>query len=303
MRDFLSILKLPPALVLFLALLPVPATADWLPFTLKDGYITFGVEIANQPAVAMLDSGAEGNMISSRFVRNYGQDFHRMGKVNARGINATEEIPLYGNIPVSIFGTDITLDYVAVGPFVRADLLLGSAFFNLGLLQIDYPGSRLRFLDRKAVDLRKEANVPMKRASNSSLPAIQISIGGRKAWLLLDTGSNGGLVLKRSFASDRGLIDESTQSREVITAGINSIATYERFALDSVKIGPYELESVITSVPAEGQSSNLGSRSYILTGTRINSGVRTVGLIGFDVLKHFIVTVDYKTYRVHFYVP
>ena len=36
---------------------------------------------------------------------------------------------------------------------LNADLILGSGFFRSGILQIDYPNSRLRFLPKKAVNL------------------------------------------------------------------------------------------------------------------------------------------------------
>lgn len=279
------------------------ASENWVPFSLQKGHITIDVEIAGEPAEAMLDSGAEANLISSRFVAKHGQDFNKSGKAKVIGVNATDTIQLYNNIPVSIYGVQVSLDKVAAIRFPGTDLILGSGFFRSGILQIDYPNSRLRFLDRNAVDLKKRANVHLKRASGSYLPAIEVLLQGEKTWLLFDTGNSGGLVLKRPFALDRGLIDESAAGNQFIAVGANAIATYERYELDSIKVGPYELANVKTAVPAEGQAANFGSRSYITTDTRIQRGAKTYGLLGYDVLKHFVVTVDYKNYRLHVYAP
>ena len=194
---------------------------------------------------------------------------------------------------------DLSLDRVAASSFRSADLILGSGIFRSGILQIDYPQSRLRFLDRKAIDLKKHANVHMKKASESLLPAVEVLLQGEKTWLLFETGNSGGLVLKRSFALDRGLFDDTMDSEQFIAAGINTIATYERFTLDSVGVGPYELGGVMSAIPAEGQSANIGGRSYTATGTRLQRGLKTTGLLGYDVLKHFVITVDYDKDRMH----
>jgi hypothetical protein len=64
---------------------------------------------------------------------------------------------------------------------------------------------------------------------------------------------------------------------------------------------PYELENVITTVPSEGQSSNLGSGYNPGGGSRLQRGVKTNGLLGYDVLKHFLITVDYDKFQMHIY--
>lgn len=143
----------------------------------------------------------------------------------------------------------------------------------------------------------------MKQAGDSVLPALQVSIQGNPAWLLFDTGNSGGVVLKRSFALNKGIYDEATDSQQGIASGINEVAAYERFRIDSVTVGPYELENVMAAIPAEGESVRIGLDANSRTGTRLRRGVKTEGLIGFDVLKHFLVTIDYDRHRVHLYAP
>jgi hypothetical protein len=55
------------------------------------------------------------------------------------------------------------------------------------------------------------------------------------------------------------------------------------------------------SFPAEGQKTNLESQ-YERTGSRIG-GKRVVGLIGYDLLKDFVVTLDYRYGKLHIALP
>jgi len=70
---------------------------------------------------------------------------------------------------------------------------------------------------------------------------------------------------------------------------------------DVVKFGPYEIGDVKVSFLAEGQKTNLESQ-YERTGSRIG-GKRVVGLIGYDLLKDFVVTLDYRYGKLHIALP
>ena len=80
--------------------IPSQAKADWLPFRLDHGHIIIDVEIAGEQAEAMLDSGAQANMISSRFIARYDLKLDKSGKMRAQGVNSVKTIPLYNNVPV-----------------------------------------------------------------------------------------------------------------------------------------------------------------------------------------------------------
>ena len=284
-------------------LFPGRSCAEWLPFSIERGHIYIDVEINGIPSKAILDSGSSVNMIDTGFLEQHGEDFHTAGKIRIEGVNSTELAQLYSNIPLSIYGVELTMNQVVARPLRRAEFLIGEGFFSEIIVQIDYPNSRLRFLSRGTIDWKKHANVPIKRASNSILPAIEVRIEGEKTWLLLDTGNNGGVVLDRSFATLNGLIDESAELDSFSVSGANRMARFQGFKLDSVIVGPYELENVEAAIPAQGQSSNLGMEGYVGLGSRIRRGVETNGLIGFDVLKHFVVTIDYSKHKLNLYAP
>jgi hypothetical protein len=86
-----------------------------------------------------------------------------------------------------------------------------------------------------------------------------------------------------------------------MSSGVNAIAITESFRIPEFKIGPFVLEDVLVSIPAEGQSANLQSQ-YSTSGSRIR-GRKVQGLIGYDVLQHFLLTIDYKGGHVHLGLP
>jgi hypothetical protein len=70
-------------------------------------------------------------------------------------------------------------------------------------------------------------------------------------------------------------------------------------------IGPFEMEDVEVMVPGPGQELNLrdrGSEEW-QTGTRIKRGKASDGILGYDILQHFIVTFDHKRALLNLDVP
>jgi len=76
----------------------------------------------------------------------------------------------------------------------------------------------------------------------------------------------------------------------------------ERFNLPELTIGPIVLENVVVIVPGEGEKTNVGQDVIAKLGTRIKE-TASDGILGYDVLKHFVVTIDYKRSFLHLGVP
>lgn len=115
---------------------------------------------------------------------------------------------------------------------------------------------------------------------------------------MLDTGSQGGVLLERATAKKFDWLEKYPLA-DGASRGVNAAARMERFNLPTMTFGPYELESPVVSVPAEGESLEM-LRTESRTGSLIR-GSRGMadGLLGYDVLKHFVVTIDYRTGSVH----
>jgi len=282
--------------------------AEWVPFELKRGHITIDIEFNGEPARAMFDSGAEFNGVSNFYVTTYNDGIHESGQVIVKGISSKLKRKVYSNIPVKLFGQDVTFNKMPAVGLGGSAIMLGAPFFRQFIIQIDYPNSRIQLLRKNSVDMRKFENVNIKKQRGTLLPAIQVKVNDKNVWLTLDTGNSGGLVMKRSYAIENKWITSNEELKKGHAKGVNTAIQVESFNIPELVIGPYTLENIPVIIPAEGEKSNIGTRAGTLNSTpgfsRIGKrGKQTRGLLGYDILKHFVVTIDYKSYKVHIGVP
>jgi hypothetical protein len=102
-------------------------------------------------------------------------------------------------------------------------------FFDSFILQIDHPNKRLRVIEHDSLDLRPFANVKVRRARTSAQAIVQVDFNGEyRPWLLLDTGSSGGVFLQRSKTKALDWLDRYPLV-ETASRGVNTAARTERF--------------------------------------------------------------------------
>jgi len=298
-------MKLLHTLFIFFLLLVTPFSyADWIPFELENNLIVIDIQVNDQKGKAVLDTGAEMNMISSYTVDKHGKNFTKAGQVNLIGVNGREKADVYNRIPIRLLGQELSLNGAVEGALGGHQILFGRPFFKNIIVQIDFPNSRLMLLNRKAVDMRKHANVPMKKQRGSKLPAVQVTVNEKNVWLTFDTGNSGGIYIKRSYALENEWVNENTKLVDSTVSGLVRQARVENFQLPDFKIGPYELEQVEVAMPAKGENVKIGRHANeVELGSHIQKGVQTKGILGYDVLKHFIVTLDLAAYKLHIFAP
>lgn len=275
----------------------------WIPFQHERGHITIPVTLNGEETTAILDSGASGNGISEAFLSRHEGEYQQGRAIVVTGVFGERRVRLADGIRIGMFGSEFRIDQLMPMKIGSFDLLIGLPFFENFIVQIDYPNSRLRLIDYESLKLRKVANVKMKRARASSHPIVRVNLNDEyKPWLTLDTGNSSGMVLKR-FDAERFDWLERYPAVESRSVGVNAIvAKMDRFDLPMVKIGPYTLENVKVTVPAEGQKSNIGDDDMRRWSRELNNN-NSDGLLGYDILKHFIVTIDFKRSLLHLEPP
>jgi hypothetical protein len=84
-----------------------------------------------------------------------------------------------------------------------------------------------------------------------------------------------------------------------------NVSNMEVLVLPSVVIGPYELADVPVVIPAQGESINISGfrESGPRDDSNLRKGVRASGVVGYEVLRHFVVTIDYDREKMHLAVP
>ena len=175
----------------------------WMEFSQQNGHVKVPVSVANVPGYAILDTGAQVNAINTSFIGKNELKLDAVGTMKIEGVFGTEQRTTYNNVPISLLGIDTKLDSlveVNLG-FHENALLLGAGFFNKFILQLDYPNQKMRFVSHEAVNMRKLRNVRAEQDKGSGMPIVEVEIAdGKKIWLLLDTGNNGGMMIDRLVA-------------------------------------------------------------------------------------------------------
>lgn len=288
---------------LLLSFCSAASVTPWIDFTLKNGHLTIPIEIEGIKTYAILDSGAQMNAINKAFVNKHKLTLPKGKKLLVSGVFGTEKRYTYNNVSTNILGYETELDGLAeltLGHHSNG-LLLGAGFFRQAVMQIDYPNSKVRLISRNSVDVKKFANIKIDKQKDTGMPIVKVGFENDKStWLILDTGNSGGLVLDRSLAKGMGWLDKLDVSSN-LSMGVNNVAVTENFQIPLLKFGPFELESVMVSVPSEGTKSNIVSQ-YQKPMSRLK-GRKVHGLLGYDVLKHFLLTIDYKRGFAHVGLP
>lgn len=275
---------------------------EWMDIRIVDGFLLVETEVAGIAGLSILDTGAQLEAINAGFVESQGLEFRKDRKVTVEDVFEQEERSTYREIPATIFGSAVMFTRLVeldLGP-PEYQLLLGANFVENYVFQFDYVNERMRLITRDSVDLKATRNIETRRERDTESLLVRVGLqDDDEAWLKMDTGYNGGILINRDLASRLDWIDTYAKV-EGEAFGATGSGRLEYFRVPSIAVGPFELENVLVAIPAPGESPKLFEEAAEI-GTRIASRKASAGLLGYDVLKHFLVTVDYDRGYVHFY--
>lgn len=279
------------------------SVSQWIPFKDHNGHVKIPVSVSGIDGYAILDTGANISAINNSFILKHDLSFIQGEKFNIKGVHGERKARFLRDIEVTMFGKPVKfreLAPVSLGHHENI-VLLGSEFFKQFVIQIDYPNQKLRLLTRDSIDLEKHKNIKMRFDKVQGLPVVEVDIGDvRKLKLLLDTGNNGGVLLPRNVARRHNLLNKYPQDRAIST-GIAMSVEVDTFSIPELQFGPYTMENVAMVVPADGIRTNIFKPTKKL-GTRLVKRPPD-GILGYDILKHFVLTIDYKKGLMHVGVP
>jgi hypothetical protein len=303
----------------------------WIPIEVRDGLLTFPAVVEGVETRAALETSAPFSSVDAAFAQHIGLTLSGRRQRISSAHSATRVVASESQLDVELFGEKTVLRDAPALHHPDTPLLLGAAFLEPFVLQIDYPSSRIRILPRASLDLRKRDNVPLRaaegscrrnRLSSSSgdvgsdindftrgsyprlrdsgentpcLPTVQVAFpGGKKLWLLLDTGASGPIVVSRSTAEREGWLGAYRSGSATSSDVFGTRTALELLVLPTMSLGPFELGDVPVAVPAQGERLFSGHESWgrVETGTHVTRGARANGRIGYDALRHFVVTID-----------
>lgn len=299
-----KLISLSIATLMFVFSAAVSAGATkWVDFDLSTGHVRIPVKVGGVETFAILDSGAGVHGVSQAFLDTHGIEARTVTSVMVQGLfGEAEKRRVYRDLPLELFESDHQMEVVSLelDPNFGA-LIIGEPLFQEYIVQIDYPNRKLRMLTRDAVDLRSIKNLDLRVQKGTGNPLVNITLNQNESrWFLLDTGSSLGVFMRRPLAEQLGWL-EAYPTFESKVQGATGGRDVDSFLLPSVKIGPYELADVRVTVPGAGSNLNIESE-FQDSFSRIKD-VKVEGYVGFDLLQHFVLTLDYKNGYGHIWAP
>ncbi len=272
MRNFLFLLILVSSLSCATKSNSERNVSDWIPFLYEKNHIILPLDVKGQKLRALLDSGANINIIGLAFGKKYLMASKQ--KVEVTTLNVTKKVPLYESVLFSFH--DAKIRQPALGLELVSsnfDAVIGSSIFRMGTWEVDFP--RRQFRIHKASSFvytgpTKPIPIEMKQGN----PYVHLSVDGRTYTLLLDTGATGSLLLPASSKEIQQLKNRGQESSRLVGAHGEGLETYTKPA-GEIEIGSYKLNGVVANYFDEDTNS-----------------VREFGIMGLQFLDQFVVTID-----------
>ncbi len=280
---------------------PVLSSDDqgWIPFSVRGGHIVLDAKVNGHPARAILDSGATLGAVSEGFAEQ--ADIETDGRQEIRVLGVYGDRRVFGShrFNLELGEQEISVAGLPVVPGDGFDLLLGRPMFDHGIVQIDYPNERVRFLRAGSVDF--ESNVNVRRDREGQI-LVEATINDQSALLLFDTGNSGVTLLTHQFVRRHDLDEFEVPAAHVHGRGIVESGDINLLRLDSARIGPFPFDGFLAGYLPEAKGWLDGQRP--VPGTRIRQRhVNFDGMLGYEVLHNFLVTIDFSNARLHLHLP
>jgi hypothetical protein len=275
-------------LVAFFLPLPAAAAPIVVPFEMAGNTLYVSATVDGQgPFRFMLDTGAV-DLVSERLTSQLGIELG--GGVQMRGTGDNSAQGAITTVPsVTVGGATLanekfyvlSLDPILALTGERVDGILGFEFFHRYVTRFDFAAKTITLTDPAEFkpDVATGIAIPMTSIHNT--PEIAGTYDGIAGTFDIDTGDNGGLTLTAPFVTANKLRERPGKSVDVVSGYGVGGETYARI----VRGG----ELVLGTVPVGHPITNLSNNTGGVLGDRTSFS----GNIGIDVVKRFVMTLDY----------
>jgi predicted aspartyl protease len=258
---------------------PPEAVVGVLPFEKSDEPNRVMVNLApegGRPFVMLLDTGASDSVMTPLMARQLGVRVRKQkSDPYRRSTRLGSDLRFWIDTRRSDTGSATGWEYG----------LLGAEFLNDFVLEIDFAGRSVRFLDPQQyqvpdrVDAGDERVVPVQMTS--SRPLVPVELNGRHVHVLLDTGDPGpGVIsgkLAREVGVDVGALPEFGSVGTVVGAMQARLHEEKSFGFAGFALGEVPL-----LVAPKGWYNQTGPND---------------STVGYDVLSQFVIRIDYPRKR------
>ena len=230
-----------------------------------------------KPLVMLLDTGAAQSVLTPGMARSLGISIRAAKRTPyRRATRLGRDLQFWVDTRTSDTGSKTGFEYG----------LLGGEFLDDYILELDYPGERVRFLDAKAYRVPEESGAPdeavMRFKRSGTRIGVGIEIDGAPARALLDTGAPPALVLSGRSARKAGLDVDAMEPVDDMGSVMGPVEI-RRHVPRSFVFGGFDLGAQPMHVAPKGI---------------YNQGGSSDSLLGYDVLRQFVLRIDYKRKRI-----
>jgi len=262
----------------------VPGNGVTVPMQDMEGRPVIDVKINGKgPYRFVLDTGASTTVVSEELSRELSLTPPAGVQVAAVGGGPAPTIVVIHDVHIG----DAVLEGMIAAVMPLGALLKGenaprgvlsAANFPGYLLTYDYPGKLISI--KKGALESADSNSIFQYTEEQVLPTVPVRIAGHDRQVHLDTGSAFGLTLPVKFLTELPLATQPKEAGRVRTGGGEFPVSIARLN-GTIELGKYKL--------------NLDEVRF--SDARPGPGP-VVGNIGYDVLRHFVVTLDSKNRRI-----
>lgn len=243
------------------------------PLIIDNGRLFIQARINGIATEALLDSGAEASLVDPTLAAE--ANFGPGKKMRMKGSGGEQDVMLVANVRIEALGRAIPAADVVV--LDMTDLvtrlikrptraIVGREVFDAGPIRIDLAKSDVQAL--RPGQMPKGVRLPL--TEYNGIEAVPVTIGKATAQAVVDFGNGSGVMIGKELASQLGLKPVGKMKG----GGIGGEVERDVVVLPSLTLADRTFRDVRASVDATS------SRAEINVGT--------------PILKHFIVTADFK---------
>lgn len=269
-----------------------PDEAVWVPFAEGENRPAIGVVINGRETIALIDTSISANAISYQFAREAGIE-PGPRSLSLPDVQDGAQLPLSSTFTLELGDSPIELDNAIMIPAEGVGLIVGRPLLNALVVQIDYPNRRLRFLPPDMANFK--GNVKLRRGRFNQ-PMIVAQVNGKRVWMNLDTSSDTVTLLNDRVVSKHGWQGTEIGADALRAAGLAVRPDVKTMRLDELELGPFKVGGVVAGMPVAGRDADTGYGAH-----RIREKFGGDGILGFEVMRNFLVTIALGTDNVHFY--
>lgn len=230
----------------------------------------------NEPFVWILDTGAQGSVMTPLAARAAGIKVRRDKRSPyVRKTRLGHDVQFRVDTRASDTGSRTGWEYA----------LLGGEFLEEFVVEIDFPRRVVRFLDPKRYEVPEQPIRPedriLKMRVTAKRPFIELPVGDQTVWVAWDTGAPQNLVLSGKVARKLGI----------------DWKTLPDFGSMGTTIGPMDVRL------HEIQDFQFAGADFGLTPVLVaprgwyNAGGSTDSVVGYELMRPFLVRLDYRRGR------